>query len=287
MDISDKYCQEKAAQSGSSFYYGFLFLTPVQRQAIMAVYAFCREVDDIVDECTEKDIANQKLNWWNDEIERIFLEKAEHPIGIALQKARKQFLLKKEFFQEILCGMQMDLKYQGYQKFEDLERYCYCVASAVGLLSVEIFGFQDQKTLDYAKNLGIALQLINIIRDVGEDATRGRIYIPELELEKFSVNSQDILNKKYSDNFYQLMQFQATRAKEYYQKALGFLSAQDTLKQRAGLIMAEIYTTLLKEIEKSNYQVLHQKISLTPLRKLWISWKVERKLKKNYQATYA
>jgi len=287
MDISDKYCQEKAAQSGSSFYYGFLFLTPIQRQAIMAVYAFCREVDDIVDECREKDIANQKLNWWSDEIERVFLEKAEHPAGIALQKARKKFSLKKEFFQEILCGMQMDLKYQGYQKFEDLERYCYCVASAVGLLSVEIFGFQDQKTLEYAKNLGIALQLINIIRDVGEDAARGRIYIPELELEQFSVDSTDILNKKYSDNFYALMQFQTERAKEYYRKALDSLPAEDAPKQRAGLIMAEIYVALLKEIEKSNYQVLHQKISLTPLRKLWIAWKTERNLKKNFRAMHA
>jgi phytoene synthase len=277
---ADKFCREKSAKSGSSFYYSFLFLTSIQRQAITAVYAFCREVDDIVDECHDKNIAAQKLNWWNDEVEQVFSGVPQHPIGLSLQQACRHFPLKKNLFQDILQGMQMDLQYQGYESFADLERYCYCVASAVGLLAVEIFGFEDEKTLNYAKNLGVALQLINIIRDVGEDAARGRIYIPENELTQFSLTPQTILAKQYSENFYQLMQFQAQRAKDYYQKALSDLPFQDIAKQHTGLIMAEIYHALLNEIEEDHYQVLHQKISLTPLRKFWIAWKTHRCLKK-------
>ena len=280
MSQTDEFCREKAVKSGSSFYYSFLFLTPLQRQAITAVYAFCREVDDIVDECHDKDVAAQKLVWWQGEVERIFSGTPEHPIGIALKQTLEHFPLQKIFFHEILQGMTMDLQYQGYESFQDLERYCYCVASTVGLLAVEIFGFEDKDTLNYAKNLGIALQLINIIRDIGEDAARNRVYLPESELKQFSLTPQLILNKQYSENFFQLMAFQAKRAREYYQRALSYLAPKDTYKQRAGLIMAEIYLTLLKEIEKDNYPVLHQKISLTPLRKLWVAWKTHRWIKK-------
>ena len=283
MDIADKYCREKAAQSGSSFYYSFLFLPPEQRQAIMAVYAFCREVDDIVDECTEKEIAAKKLAWWNEEVKRIFTGNPEHPVGLALKTAKDRFPLHQHLFEEMLQGMHMDLVFQGYQTFEDLKVYCHCVASTAGVLAAEIFGLQDPNTLEYAKNLGIAFQLVNIIRDVGEDAARGRIYIPETELEQFSINPKELFEKKYTNNFYQLMQFQTNRAREYHKKALSLLSKQDQYSQRSGIIMAEIYFTLLDEIERENFKVLHQRISLTPLRKLWISWKTARKLRQSRQ----
>ena len=276
----DLYCRKKAAQSGSSFYYSFLFLPEAAKQAIIAVYAFCREVDDIVDNGTDKAIAEQKLLFWHSEIENVYAGNPQHPVGKALLTALKQFDLKKILFQEILQGMQMDLQYQGYQTFEDLRLYCHCVASTVGLLAVEIFGIQNPQTLEYARNLGTALQLVNIIRDVGEDAKRGRIYIPEEELNRFSVPSNALATQQYSENFSALMQFQSVRARTYYEKALQSLAPNEQYNQRSGLIMAKIYFCLLDEIEKSNFQVLHQRIALTPLRKLWIAWRTSRQIKK-------
>ena len=263
MDDSDKYCREKTAKSGSSFYYSFLFLPTEQKKAIMAVYAFCREVDDIVDECTDKEIAQKKLAWWHTEIDRVFTDQPQHPVGKALAQIKDRFSLKKHLFKEILQGMSMDLSYQGYQTFEDLRLYCHCVASAPGLLAAEIFGYTNPNTLEYAKNLGIAFQLVNIIRDVGEDANRCRIYLPEDELAKFSLTPQDIL-----------------------EKALLTLPEADKYDQRCGLIMAAIYFVLLSEIEKLHFKILDQRVSLTPLRKLWIAWKTQRTLKPSKKNTH-
>ncbi|HXH55055.1 MAG TPA: presqualene diphosphate synthase HpnD [Gammaproteobacteria bacterium] len=279
MNNSEEYCREKTAQSGSSFYYSFLFLPTEQKKAIMAVYAFCREVDDIVDECTDKEIAQKKLAWWHTEIDRVFTSQPEHPVGKAIAQIKDRFSLKKHLFEEILQGMNMDLSYQGYQTFEDLRLYCHCVASAPGLLAAEIFGYINPSTLEYAKNLGLAFQLVNIIRDVGEDANRGRIYLPEDELAQFSLTPQDILAKKYTQNFQNLMAYQATRARSYYEKALLALPEADKHHQRCGMIMAAIYFALLKEIEKLHFKVLNQRVCLTPLRKLWIAWKTQRTLK--------
>lgn len=279
MNTANQYCESLAAQSGSSFYYSFLFLPLEQRRAVMGLYAFCRQVDDIVDECIDKEIALQKLGWWQQEIERVYQNTPEHPIGKVLSVAQQQFKLPKHLFEEILQGMMMDLNYQGYQTFEDLRLYCHCVASAPGLLAARIFGFEDESTLSYAKNLGVAFQLVNIIRDVGEDAARGRVYLPETELQQFSVSANDILNKVYSENFKVLMAFQSQRARRYYDMALQALPECDKGKQRSGLIMAGIYFALLDEIEKTRFRVLHQRISLTPIRKLWIAWKIARRLK--------
>jgi phytoene synthase len=278
---ADLYCRQKAAESGSSFYYSFLFLPPRERQAIQAIYAFCREVDDIVDKGLDRHVAEKKLEWWHTEVARVFLGRPLHPIGRALAEAISQYKLQQHLFQDILEGMEMDLKYQGYQTFEDLRLYCHRVASCVGLLAAEIFGYQNINTLEYARNLGIAFQLVNIIRDVGEDAGLGRIYLPEDELSQFSVTTKEILNKKYSKNFEVLMQYHAERARSYYQKAKDTLPAIDRYSQRSGLIMGEIYFSLLKEIERSRFQVLHQRIALTPLRKLWIAWTTSRRLKKS------
>ncbi len=280
MELSEHYCEQKAVKSGSSFYYSFLFLPTEQRKAITALYAFCREVDDIVDECSEKEVAQQKITWWHHEIERVYSGAPQHPIGQALKKAQQDFQLPQLLFHEILQGMLMDLDYQGYATFDDLSVYCHCVASAPGLLAARIFGYTDPSTLEYAKNLGVAFQLVNIIRDVGEDLQRNRIYLPEEELKKFSLDNTDILEKNYSQNFVKLMQFQTQRARDYYQKSLNALPNTDRQSQKAGLIMAEIYFTLLSEIEKSNFKVFDQKIRLTPLRKFWIAWKTARRVKK-------
>ncbi len=267
----DDYCKDKAASSGSSFYYSFLFLPPERRRAITALYAFCREVDDVVDEIEDQQVARTKLAWWRIEVGNLFAGKPQHPVTRALEPALAPFGITQVRLNEIIDGMQMDLDQSRYLDFPGLERYCYHVAGVVGLLAAGIFGYRNPQTLDYAKNLGLAFQLTNIIRDVGDDARRNRIYLPMDELKKFEVSASDILNARYSDNFTRLMQFQAARARTYYAAAFAALPAGDRRDQRAGLIMAAIYGTVLDEVEADGFKVLTQRTSLTPLRKLWIA----------------
>ena len=266
-----QYCQNKAAASGSSFYYSFMFLDPARRQAITALYAFCREVDDVVDECRDPVPAHAKLDWWRQEIDLVFDGTPTHPVGLALQEICASFGLARERLHEIIDGMAMDLQNRRYADFPALQDYCYHVASVVGLLSATIFGVSDPRTLDYAHDLGIALQLTNIIRDVGEDARRGRIYLPTDELQRFGVPEADILAARTSDNFRNLMVFQAERANAYYEQALAKLPAADRKNQRPGLVMAAIYHALLHEIVRGGFLVLDRRTSLTPLRKVWLA----------------
>jgi len=279
----DQYCQDKAAKSGSSFYYSFLFLPPKQKQAIIALYAFCREVDDVVDECSDPGLASSKLEWWRDEINNLFSGKPSHPVTQALKTSTENFNLPQEYFLEIIDGMAMDLEQFSYASFKDLSLYCYRVASVVGLMAAEVFGYEDRQTLKYAHSLGMAFQLTNILRDVAEDAARGRIYIPQDELQRFRVTEEDILNHQMTDNARQLMTFQAQRANDYYQKAFELLPETDRYSQRCGIIMSAIYQATLKEIEDDNFRVLDQRISLTPLRKLWIAWRTARQEKKRHR----
>ena len=265
------YCQQKAAASGSSFYYSFLFLPPERRQAIMALYAFCREVDDVVDECQDPTVAQNKLEWWRAEVARSVSGEPTHPVGQALADIRPNFDLPAEQLLEIIDGMQMDLTQTRYLDFKGLRLYCYRVASVVGLLAAQIFGYQDRQTLKYAHDLGLAFQLTNIIRDVGEDARRGRIYLPMEDLERFNVPAKDLLEARHSDNFVALMRFQTERAISFYDQAMAQLPAVDRKSQRPGLIMAAIYRTLLDEIARDNFLVLDRRTSLTPIRKLWIA----------------
>jgi phytoene synthase len=266
-----QYCQNKAAASGSSFYYSFMFLDPARRQAITALYAFCREVDDVVDECHDSTLAHAKLDWWRQEIDRVFDGTPTHPVGFALQEICPSFGLSRGRLLEIIDGMAMDLQNRRYADFPALQDYCYHVASVVGLLSATIFGASDSQTLDYAHDLGIAFQLTNIIRDVGEDARRDRIYLPIDELQRFDVSETDILSTRTSGNFRNLMAFQAERAEAYYEQALAKLPAADRKNQRPGLIMAAIYRALLREIVRDGFLVLDRRTSLTPLRKVWLA----------------
>ena len=269
----EQYCQDKAARSGSSFYYSFLFLPPERRAAITALYAFCREVDDVVDETEDVQIAATKLAWWRNELDRLYAGEPQHPVTKALLPAIRRYNLPREYLEEVIDGMEMDLTQTRYLDFKGLSLYCYRVAGVVGLMAAEIFGQTCRETSDYARDLGTAFQLTNIIRDVGEDARRGRIYLPIEDLQQFGVTAADILNGRYSDNFTALMNFQIDRAEQYYTKALAALPAADRKTQRAGLIMAAIYRTLLNEIRREKGRVLHQRISLTPIRKLWIAWR--------------
>lgn len=269
----DQYCQDKTAQSGSSFYYSFLFLPPERRRAITALYAFCREVDDVVDEGHDAGVARAKLAWWRSEIASIPQGAAQHPVTQALTPVVARFHLPLELLQEIIDGMEMDLTQNRYADFPALERYCYRVAAAVGLLSAEIFGYRNRETLKYAHDLGLAFQLTNLIRDVGEDARRGRIYLPQDELARFGVSDADILQGRETEAFRRLMEFQIERAQAYYAQAFSALPREDRPAQRPGLIMAAIYQTLLDEIRRDGCRVLKQRISLTPIRKLWIACK--------------
>lgn len=269
----DEYCQQKAAASGSSFYYSFLFLPVERRRAIMALYAFCREVDDTVDECTDEGIARVKLEWWRKEIAGMYLGTMNHPVTQALAPHLPTYQLKQEHLQAIIDGMEMDLNQTRYLDYPGLKKYCWHVASVVGILSASIFGATRPETLQYAEKLGLAFQLTNIIRDVGEDARKGRIYLPVNELQQFNVTAADLLNARHSDNFEALMRFQAARAHQMYDEAFALLPQEDRRAQRPGLIMAAIYRTVLTEIEQDGFHVLTQRISLTPIRKLWLAWK--------------
>jgi phytoene synthase len=269
----DDYCQQKAAQSGSSFYYSFLFLPPERRRAITALYAFCREVDDTVDECTDAAVARTKLIWWRKEISAMLAGNPTHPVTLALQPHLVPYSLDGKHLQAIIDGMEMDLDQTRYLDFAGLQRYCWHVASVVGLLSAGIFGATRPETLQYAEKLGLAFQLTNIIRDVGEDARKGRIYLPVSELQQFNVTAADILNARHTENFENLMRFQVERAQRAYDEAFALLPAEDRRAQRPGLIMAAIYRALLNEIERDGFHVLNQRISLTPIRKLWLAWK--------------
>jgi phytoene synthase len=270
-----EYVQEKAAASGSSFYYAFLFLPKPRRAAITAFYAFCREVDDVVDEVTDPGVAQTKLAWWRSEVAKSFAGKPEHPVMKAVMACAGDYGIEERQLQAVIDGCQMDLEQTRYLDFAGLEGYCHLVAGIVGEVAARIFGQSDPATTAYAHKLGLAFQLTNIIRDVGEDALRGRIYLPVSELQQFDVKAHEILDRKYSDRFKALMKFQADRARKLYEEAIALLPTADRRSQKPGLMMASIYRTLLDEIERDGFQVLNQRVSLTPLRKFWLAWKVQ------------
>ena len=269
----DEYCQQKTVQSGSSFYYSFLFLPPERRRAITALYAFCREVDDTVDDATDGSVARIKLAWWRTEVSKMYGGTPTHPVMLALQPHVATYDLQEQHLLAIVDGMEMDLDQSRYLDYAGLQRYCWHVAGVVGILSASIFGYTNPQTLQYAEKLGLAFQLTNIIRDVGDDARKGRIYLPVNDLQKFGVTANDLLKLQHSDKFEALMRFQAERAQAIYDEALALLPKEDRRAQRPGLMMAAIYRTLLIEIQRDGFHVLNQRISLTPLRKLWLAWK--------------
>ncbi|MFN4148667.1 MAG: presqualene diphosphate synthase HpnD [Rhodocyclaceae bacterium] len=271
----DDYCAEKVKTSASSFAAGFQLLDARRRQALNALYAFCREVDDVVDECRDPSVARAKLDWWRHDLAKLEAghNRPEHPVTQSLAQARKHFALPVARLLEIIDGMQMDLERLRYPDFAQLRLYCHRVAGVVGLLSAEIFGYRNRQTLEYAHALGLAFQLTNIIRDVGEDARRGRIYLPQDELAAFGVAERDILAAHHTPAFVALMAFQAQRAREHYVKAFALLPASDRKAQRPGLVMAAIYQTLLDEIERDGFRVLDHRIFLPPARKAWLALK--------------
>ena len=270
-----QYVQDKAAKSGSSFYYAFRFLPPPRRAAITAFYAFCREVDDVVDEMRDPGVAAAKLQWWRGEVQQAYAGQPGHPVMQALMPLAPAHAIEARHLNAVIDGCQVDLEQTRFLDFPALQRYCHLVAGVVGEVAANIFGRTQPQTVQYAHTLGQAMQLTNIIRDVGDDARRGRIYLPVNELQRFGVKASEILARQapwgYSDRFEALMRFQAERAHTLYDQALALLPEADRVAQKPGLMMANIYRTLLREIEAQGFQVLHQRTSLTPLRKLWIA----------------
>jgi phytoene synthase len=269
------YVQNKAAASGSSFYYAFMFLPKTRRAAITAFYAFCREVDDVVDEVSDAGVAHTKLAWWRSEVAAAYAGQPTHPVMKALMPLAADHGIEAHHLLAVIEGCQMDLAQTRYLDFAGLQRYCHLVAGIVGEVAANIFGQTQPQTTQYAHTLGLAFQLTNIIRDVGEDALMGRIYLPVSELQQFDVKAHEILKRQHNERFVELMRFQAARAHRLYDEAFALLPEADRRPQKPGLMMASIYRTLLREIEAENFQVLNQRISLTPLRKLWLAWKMQ------------
>ncbi len=266
-----QYCYEKVKASKSNFTWAFSFISQDRRDALVSLYAFCREIDDIVDETLEIEVATAKINWWKAEINRLFHETPQHPVTKSLLNFVHIYELNEAYFIEMLDGMEMDLKFNRYENFKQLQLYCYRVAGVVGILSVKILGLKKQATLKYAHDLGIALQLTNIIRDVGEDARKNRIYIPLDELKEFNVPEDEILKFKESNRVSSLIMHQITRAEVFYRNAYQKLPKEDINPQIPGLIMGKIYETLLVEIKRDKpEQTLNHKVLLPPFRKVLV-----------------
>ena len=279
-----EYAQQKAAASGSSFYYAFLFLPAPRRAAITAFYAFCREVDDVVDEVQDLGVAQAKLGWWRQEVAQAFAGKPSHPALQALMQHCPVYGIEARHLLAVIDGCQMDLDQNRYLDFANLQQYCHLVAGIVGEVAARIFGQTEAATTEYAHRLGLAFQLTNIIRDVGEDAVRGRIYLPVNDLQRFDLKAHELLKRgavpgsdpaDFERRFRALMDFQCQRALRTYDEALALLPAADRQAQKPGLMMASIYRTLLQEIAADPMLVLTQRVSLTPLRKFWLAWKVQ------------
>ncbi|MEK7250212.1 MAG: presqualene diphosphate synthase HpnD [Bacteroidota bacterium] len=260
-------------QSNTSFYYSFSLLPKHKREAIHAVYAFCRYTDDIVDEGSDETKKVVLLRKWRMELGRTLRGESSVPLLNQLASTARRFNIPVDHFYELIRGVEMDLSKKRYQNFDELKAYCYLVASSVGLMCRQIFGYKNESTRDYAINLGIALQLTNILRDVKDDAKRGRIYLPLEDMQRFGVTEEDILKNHYTQNFADLMRYECNRACEYFDIARNALKDEDKHYFFAARIMWSIYAHTLRRIEHSNYNVFEQRIAISKPLKILIAFR--------------
>ena len=269
-----RYCRGLTKRSRSNFYYSFLFLPRPQREAIYTVYAFCRVVDDIADQEPDPHRRAERLGDWREEVGRIFNGGPRHPISVKLSECVRRFPIPREYFDALIDGVEMDLHKTRYPTFEELYTYCYHVASVIGLMCIEVFGYQTPHAKVYAEKLGVALQLTNILRDLKADAERGRIYLPLEDLDRFGYSQGELLRGQYNERFMSLMAFESQRARGFYRLASEAMTPQDRPTLLAAEIMGEIYLALLRQIEKRCYDVFGPPIALPRYRKLFIALKV-------------
>jgi phytoene synthase len=262
-------CAAITRRSSSNFYYAFMLLPAERRQALYSVYAFCRFVDDIADDQSVGHPA-ELLNRWREELERVFNGSPAYPISRALAHNVRRFAIPRRYFEEIIDGVEMDLGRTRYASFEELRLYCYRVASAVGLVCIEIFGYRHPRTREYAENLGIAFQLTNIIRDLSEDAARGRIYLPLEDLAKFGVTEDQVLRGVDTVELRRLLEFEVARARSFYALAEQALSAEDRAAMVCAEAMRSIYRALLERIASRGCGVVGRRYRLSTPRKLYL-----------------
>ncbi len=261
-----------AKTSKSSFYYAFNLLPSEKRDAMNTVYAFCRKTDDIVDQGNlPDDIKFEKLHKWTIELERAFKGHSDYTLLNKLGKTISQFNIPIEPFFELLKGMEMDLQKKRYLTFDDLNLYCYRVASTVGLMCIEIFGYKHKSAKDFAVELGIALQLTNILRDIKKDSESGRIYLPQEELKRFGYTETEIINQTYNQNFKELMQYQVGRAENYFENATHNLNLDDKYSMFAARAMQHIYHKILEKIIDADYDIYRNNIKVSKIEKVGIS----------------
>ncbi len=258
-------------KSRSSFYYSFLFLPRPKREAIYAVYALCRSVDDIADDSGDAAGKAGRLKAWREELDRCYAGRPTHPITEQLGECLSRYPIPQGYFEELLAGVEMDLTINRYPTFVDLSRYCYRVASVVGLICIEIFGYTQEMTKEYAVNLGLALQLTNILRDLKTDGQRGRIYLPQEDLQRFGYREEDLLNCRYTPEFFPLMHVEADRAREYFKQAARSLPSEDRKSMVAAEIMGKIYRETLETIARKDFRVFEDRIALSSARKLQLA----------------
>ncbi len=266
-----QYTQQKTKDSKTNFYYSFLFLPKRKRNAIFTIYSFCRHTDDIVDEIDDPDEARRRLDEWRKELDACYEQNPSHPITQALQSVIEYFPIPKQYFHDLIDGMEMDLTCKRYQTFEELEIYCYRAASVVGLMCIEIFGYTSPDTKEYAVNLGKALQLTNIMRDVAEDAEINRIYLPQEEIERFGYSEQELFRHHYSPAFIELMRHQAERAQQYFNRSRELYEKRDHHLLFAAEIMRKIYYLLFENIVQKEYDVFSQRIRVPNQTKMRIA----------------
>lgn len=275
-----QYCQDKIMPEGSSLYYSLRALPTAQRQTLTALHAFFQEIYDIRYECHEMNMARIKFQWWQEEIAQTFAGTPHHPVCQALSENLQAHQLPQHYFQEIIEGFKLALEVTRYATFEKLEEYCKHTGGALSLLDTQVLGYQNDSTLKYAEQLGIALQLTDILRNLRRALLKGYLYIPQEDLERFQVTEQTLFNCQMSETVQALFAYQATRIRAYYNNAFKYLATEDRFNQRSSLIQAQLALATLQEIENDGYQVFEHYIRLTPLRKLWITWRTNWQAKR-------
>lgn len=282
-----EYCRQKVATRDSSFHYCTSFLRPEKRDVLTALYAYFCELSEIIDECHEPAVARIKLEWWRQEVGRLFDGSPSHPVAKALHPIIQSHALTAEQLLEVIEGVRVDIEQPHYNTAEELASYCHRVGTFYDLLLARALGYTNATTGDYARELGAAFRFTRIICDVGKDAQRGRTYIPMEDLQRFEVPLTNIVNRIDHPNIATLIAFEIERAKSFYDDALDRLAEQDRLQQLPGLVMAAIYRATLDEIERDGYRVLKHRIALPPMRKRWIAWKTRRnEVRRARQRTY-